>query len=749
MQGIFRKNLKKEKKHDRRLLHGVASMITILLVLMAACLIVLIYSKKIKDQFFQERSKNLLNVSSKISDMMNSIITDVWSCMDTIEYVVSDRENIKEDEMDKWLMQVQKYICIRRGEDNRDVLLLFDENSRYYMATDESYYTGNWHMLEHFTDLKGNDNIYATTLPYIGESENYIMLLRRIEEGALLSDSGIRIKYIAICINTNDFKDSFQVEGFDRQNFFYILSKDGHRLFRYEQGDSFIDVFNVFNVLEDCEILEGNTINQIEENLNKKQDSCCEFLYEGKRYYVSSTSLDFRDWFILMFVPTEVLASNYDSFLKTTFSFSTLIAILAVILFVSIISIFILSRLEGKMARQQKEANERLAEAALIASNANAAKTEFLSNMSHDIRTPINGIMGMVAIGLRQNDNPEKTVDCLNKINSASNHLLSLINDILDMSRIERGKIELTNSNMNIKNTVDECVSIIQGQIKKGGQDLIVSMEDVQHEELFGDDLHFRQILINILSNAVKFTPEGGKIWFRIREKEVQGAQAIFMFEIEDTGIGMKPEFIKDIFKPFCQEANTSRTNYEGTGLGMAITKNIVDLMGGSIRVDSKYHEGSIFTVELPFYINHIRNTQVIKSTASERIEGIKVLLVDDNELNLEVAKELLEEEGCIVTTAYNGKEAVELFSNNPFGSFDVIIMDIMMPIMDGYEATKSIRQLKSVDATNIPIIAMTANAFSDDVKKSYEVGMDAHISKPVDISTIMNTIHQILNKRR
>ena len=742
MSKIIRKSKQEQMIRDKNTFHAILAMISILLVILIIVFLSIVYSKQIQEQFYQERSKNLLNVSSKVGDMMNSMITDVWSSLDTMEFQTMKKKDISADGVENLMHAIHESVCIKRENSDRDILVLFNENNQYYMISEEGYYQGNWNNLSIFTELNTKDAIYSVTLPNVKETQNYIMLLRELDGGNATID-GKKIKYISICINTKDFKECFNVDGFEKQNFFYILSADGHRLFRYEQGDSFIDVFNIFNALENCETIHGSSIRMMRDNLREKKNDCSEFLYNGKKYYVSSTSLEFKDWFILMFVPTEILASNYDSFLKTTLLYATVIAVLLIVLFVSISTIFVLSSSDRKLMQQQKIANEKLAEAAKLANVANDAKTEFLSNMSHDIRTPINGIMGMTAIALKE-ENSQKTTDCLKKIQGASNHLMSLINDILDMSRIERGKIEISNTNMNIIRIVEECVSIVYGEMNDRNLEINVNVEEVIHSELFGDDLHFKQVLINILGNAVKFTPDCGKIWLRIKETGFDSIKADFQIEIEDTGIGMKEEYLKDIFKPFSQEASGSRTQYQGTGLGMAITKNIVELMGGSINVESVYQKGSKFTVLLPFLINSRYQDRNIKKE-EQNITGIHILLVDDNELNLEVAKELLEAEGARITTAWNGKEALDIYEREKEGTFDVIIMDIMMPVMDGLEAARNIRKLEKQEAKQIPIIAMTANAFREDIQKSLDAGMNEHISKPVDIETIMMVIRKVL----
>ena len=522
---ISEEELNNSSKHNSRNTHGTIAMASILIVIFMATFMIVLYTKQIKTQFFEERSKNLLNISSKVGDMMNSMITDVWSCLDTMEYQVKKKKDIAGEGLEEWMKTIHESVCIKRGNKDRDVLLFFDENSRYHMISEEGYHYGNWNNLSIFTELRTKDAIYSLTLPNVKESQNYIMLLREVSEAEAYI-AGERMKYVAICINTKDFQECFTVDGFEGQNFFYILSGDGHRLFRYEQGDSFIDVFNVFQALEDCETIQGSSIKQLKENLKEKKNDCLEFLYQGEKYYVSSTALEFKDWFILMFVPTDILAGNYDSFLKTTFVFSTIIAVLIIILVVSVFVILIFSATDRKLMRQQKIANERLEEAAALARVASAAKTEFLSNMSHDIRTPINGIMGMTAIALKEADNPQKTVDCLKKIQKASDHLMSLVNDILDMSRIERGKIEISNTNINIVKLIQECVSIIEGQMEDRDLQMNVEMDHIIHKELFGDDLHLKQIMINILANAVKFTKDGGRIWIRVREEEYNAVKA-------------------------------------------------------------------------------------------------------------------------------------------------------------------------------------------------------------------------------
>lgn len=387
------------------------------------------------------------------------------------------------------------------------------------------------------------------------------------------------------------------------------------------------------------------------------------------------------------------------------------------------------------IAEEREKARVEIEEALKKAEAASSAKTTFLSNMSHDIRTPINGIMGMVSIAKQEEMSP-KAANCIEKIDGASRHLLSLINDVLDMSRIESGKTVISFESLDIRTLIDNCSSIICGQLQNRDIEYIVEYDGIKNPYLLIDSLHLRQVLINILGNAVKFTPDGGKISFITTETESDGEYTELKFVISDNGCGMKPEFLDHIFEAFSQENGGSRAKYKGTGIGMAISKSLAELMGGTILVESELDVGSTFTVILPFKIDTVHEIKAPKTVVS--VKGTKVLLVEDNELNAEIAQSILEDEGIKVTLAENGRQAVETFESNPPGTFDIILMDIMMPEMNGYEATKAIRDLNREDAAAIPIFAMTANAFEEDKKAALEAGMNSHISKPIDFSVLL-----------
>lgn len=396
-----------------------------------------------------------------------------------------------------------------------------------------------------------------------------------------------------------------------------------------------------------------------------------------------------------------------------------------------------------------REENRLLKTDILKAENASKTKSAFLSHMSHDIRTPMNGIIGMTSIALKNFEDKERVFDCLKKIDSASKHLVSLINDILDMSRIESGRMVINHEPMDMQEVINSCAFIAESLLSDREVDFVRGFGIFKHPVLLGDELHLRQILINILGNAIKFTPDGGKIFFQVREISAEGGKAAYHFEIEDTGIGMKPDFMERIWDSFTQENSGNCSREKGTGLGMAITKKLVDLMGGTIKVESELGVGSKFVVKMAFDIGTGENRKVEATQEPEvSLDGMKVLLVEDIEMNMEIAKIMLEDVGIDVTTANNGQVAVNIFNNCPDGAFDAILMDVRMPVMDGLAATKIIRALPRLDAATVPIIAMTADAYAEDVRKTKESGMNAHLTKPIDQDELLQTLKKYYVKR-
>ena len=407
----------------------------------------------------------------------------------------------------------------------------------------------------------------------------------------------------------------------------------------------------------------------------------------------------------------------------------------------------ILSYREAKVSEAQTaRLNRELQEALEQANVASAAKSRFISSMSHDIRTPMNAIMGYTAIALTKEQKPD-VKDCLKKINNSANHLLTLINDVLEISRIESGKMTANPTRTNLSAMLDEVVDIAQGFIANRKLELKVNRAKVAIPDVLVDEIRVREVLINVLGNAVKYTKDGGTITFATEmRKGNTSSDIVVIFTIADTGIGMSKDFQAHMFDDFSQEKTDARTQYNGTGLGLAISKKYVDLLGGTIAVGSKKNIGTTFTIEIPMTLT---TTESLNSEepANSDISGLHILLVEDNELNAEIAQTFLEDAGAKTTVAHNGEQALEIFQNHAPKTFDAILMDIMMPVMDGLAATRAIRNLDRPDAKTIPIIAMTANAFAEDAEKCIAAGMNAHIAKPVEIETIKRVICKYVSK--
>lgn len=376
------------------------------------------------------------------------------------------------------------------------------------------------------------------------------------------------------------------------------------------------------------------------------------------------------------------------------------------------------------------------------------AKTNFLRRMSHDIRTPINGIRGIIEIADHNPDDLKLQKEYRDKIKTATGFLLDLVNSILDMSKLESGEIKLEHKPFNLHKLLQRNNEITIMQCKDCGINYHVKMNKNTHLDLIGSPLHLQQVLMNLASNAVKYNKKDGEIFVGAREVSCTEDTVEYEFLCQDTGIGMSEEFQKHLFEPFTQENTDARTKYAGTGLGMAITKELVDLQGGRIEVESKIGEGTKFLVYLTFEIDHSPKKEIeVEEKKEYSIAGLKILLVEDNDLNMEVAQYLLEEKGAVITKAWNGQEAIELFSVSDVGEYDVILMDIMMPVMGGWEATRQIRKLQREDAAAIPIIAMSANAFQDDIEHSKKAGMNGHVIKPLDMKELIKTIGEAVDK--
>ncbi len=378
---------------------------------------------------------------------------------------------------------------------------------------------------------------------------------------------------------------------------------------------------------------------------------------------------------------------------------------------------------------------------------ANSAKSEFLSHMSHDLRTPINGILGMLSIIEKSQDDPERQRDCRNKIRMSTEHLLSLVNDVLQISKMDSGRpAEETEESFAVRDILENSISLLTERAEERGIRLILEEADLQHGRVIGNPLHLQQILMNIIDNALKYNRPQGFVYVKVKETACRGDTADYQFVVEDTGIGIGEEFKEHIFEPFTQEHKSARTHYNGVGLGMSIVKQLVDQLKGRIELDSQVGRGSVFRITLPLRVDGALNVQPEEQAQNgqDHIAGMRVLLVEDNEINCEIIEFLLKDAGAEVVTANDGKVAVDAFSASGPGMFDCVLMDLMMPVMSGYEATRVIRGMDRPDAKSVPIIALSANAFDEDVAMAKDAGMNEHLAKPVDMGKMFEVMSRL-----
>ena len=480
--------------------------------------------------------------------------------------------------------------------------------------------------------------------------------------------------------------------------------------------------------------------NEVVQAMKKHTDSQHIFHLKNEGTGCYGIMLKQRDYYIYAYLPDAEVFHNLPLSVTSV-----------IFLYFLIFSLFLFWRYKANQEHQKQELekeekyNAELLIAAKKAEVANRAKTEFLQRMSHDIRTPINGICGMVDMAEHYADDVEKQSEYREKVKSVSHLLLEMLNDVLDMSKLESGEVMLEEIPLNLSSIFEEVLVVIEQMAAEQNIRIMWEEKEIIHRNLIGSPGYVKRILMNILSNAVKYNKENGNIYISCREiVSDQPEMTMIEFTCRDTGIGMTEAFQKQIFEPFAQEHAGSRTKFAGTGLGMPITKKLVEKMGGTIFFESKEGAGTTFVIRIPFKIDQDADEREEQEDVSGKsIKGLHILLVEDNDLNMEIAEFMLQNEGAAVSKAWNGQEAVEIFRNSVPGEFDVILMDIMMPVMNGYEATKMIRSMDREDAKVIPIIAMTANAFTEDRLRVKEAGMNEHIAKPIDMKLLVKVIHE------
>ena len=560
------------------------------------------------------------------------------------------------------------------------------------------------------------------------------------------------------------------VKSYNGNAYLFMLDNDGNITYTNQKEDKFFRNYFLLKHLKGDQAITEEEADSLQKKLDGREQGV-ELVESDKPYYLGYCPIENNNTMLICIVEKSVVDNVLRDYQKTIVFETILMAGFILLLFAGLF--YSISRrslaeqkaeyekrnneIQTQAMKEMEESNKKLkkakditTEALQTAENANKAKTDFLSNMSHDIRTPMNAIIGMTSLIRHDAGNKAKVIEYADKIDISSQHLLGIINDVLDMSKIEAGKTVFKYTDFSILDFITELNTIFHSQIDEKNQTLTIIKENIRHEWVNGDQVHLMQIFSNLVSNAVKYTQEGGKIQFLVEECETKSSvYAKYRFLVSDNGMGMSADFKKTIFDPFTRAESSVTNKIQGTGLGMAITKNLVEAMGGTIDVESELSQGSCFEVLIDLRIAEDRSVSSAEQAEKDEpagnvLKGMRFLCAEDNELNAEILMELLKIEGAECTICENGKRVLEAFEQSAPGDYDMILMDVQMPVMNGYEATKAIRRSSHELAKTIPIIAMTANAFSEDIQHSLAAGMNAHVSKPIEMKVLEKTIRSI-----
>ena len=561
-----------------------------------------------------------------------------------------------------------------------------------------------------------------------------------------------------------------KLKGYDGKAYLFMLDDDGNITYTNLSGDKYLRNYSLLKHLKGEQAITDEEADLLKKKFDNRESGVV-LLGKQNPYYLGYCPIESNNTILVCIVAKGVVDNVLRDYQKTVLRTTLLLAGFIFLLFAGLFYSISRLSLADQKAEYEKRNNELhlqtmkemevvnqklkkaknvATEALQTAENANKAKTDFLSNMSHDIRTPMNAIIGITSLIRHDAGNKAKVIEYADKIDISSQHLLGIINDVLDMSKIEAGKTVFKYSDFSILDLVQELDTIFHTQIYEKQQTLTIIKENIQHEWVNGDQVHLMQIFSNLLSNAVKYTQEGGEIQFFVEECETKSSvYAKYRFLVSDNGMGMSADFKDTIFDAFTRAESSLTNKIQGTGLGMAITKNLVEAMGGTIDVESELGQGSCFEVLLDLKIAEDRTVALAAQEETDEqdgniLQGMRFLCAEDNELNAEILMELLKIEGAKCTICENGKEILKAFEQSAPGDYDMILMDVQMPVMNGYEATKAIRRSSHELAKTIPIIAMTANAFSEDIQHSLAAGMTAHVSKPVEMKVLEKTIRSI-----
>ena len=748
----MKKYFLKAKEYRQYLVHGIFILSLITLLVLGGFYLRSFFMKQAE----QERSCQLEEMSNQLRVNLHYNLETHWNLVASIkDYVNAQSFSSKE--------QAQQGIKEAEGIFHTELygcrIMLLDAMGRGYTTDGE---VGIWDDLKYLADGAVKHTFVTDTSNVKG---TYLAFSHKLQS---TSDSkrGLRFTHMVLLKEISTIRKYYTTESYGGHAATYIINRNGTLAYYDAHNEDILGVRNVFKALREGTYTGSKDFATMRQQLNNYGIATASVLLKDNEYYYCLAKMAEYDMTIMLLVPAEYVAVSTMTMLQSALRIQVVFTVLLLgLVLLALISIVRAER-SSKMIKIEKETNQKLnklrvaAEDALkVAESASKAKSTFLSNMSHDIRTPMNAIIGFATLALDDIRDGKKVEDYLSKILSSSKHLLGLINDILDMSRIESGKVVLEEQETDLVTTLQELQSIMEGQAKERKLKLHVDYSNLRDRHVYCDKTRLNQVMFNLLANAVKFTSEGGSIWLTMSQLEPTYEvedRAIYEIRVKDTGIGMDKAFIKHIFEPFERERTSTVSKIQGTGLGMAITKNIVDMMGGTIEVESQKGVGTEFIIRLELRLqaeagaaNEEGAKQHSHAEGIAEFAGKRLLLAEDNELNREIACMLLSKYGFVIDTAENGQEAVDLVAASAPGYYDLVLMDIQMPVMDGHEATRKIRSLENKVLAKVPVVAMTANAFDEDRKAAKECGMNGFISKPINMQEVVQALRMCLQDRK
>ncbi|MFR3948699.1 MAG: ATP-binding protein [Ruminococcus sp.] len=714
-----------------------------------------LYQTYIRDIIYEERLNQMEEITHQMFQNLEDVIDSHW---DRVTEECNYLRDANIQTTDELCRHMKKKYELSAYADHKIMLVAVDSQGRYYT---EDGYIGLFRDLDYFEDKPEQISFVFDSMT---DNQSEMVFLQRLPEAIELQNGEEKttISYFGISQDMEQLNPYFSCDAYNGNNSVYVLDDNGFKLFNSNRVE-LIKGHNVFSVLQNMKYLHNSSFDKTKVELEEKGCSYSNAILDGTEYFYALKRLENAEWTLIFLVPAEYVATNTLKLVNFVMVFIVIFTVIVAVCVMLGIS-FVMRRNQQEAIRAERENNAKLEtvntelrqakqaaeEAFQVAQEANRSKSSFLANMSHDIRTPMNAIIGITSLIRHDAGDKGKVIEYADKIDTSSQHLLGIINEVLDMSKIEAGKTVFKYSDFSIPDFIQELDTIFRSQIYEKKQTLTITKENIRHEWVNGDQVHLMQIFSNLLSNAIKYTQEGGEIQLLAEECESNSSvYAKYRFLVCDNGMGMSADFKDTIFDAFTRAESSVTNKIQGTGLGMAITRNLVEAMGGTIDVESELGLGSCFEVLIDLKIAEDRTTALAAQEETDEqdgniLQGMRFLCAEDNELNAEILTELLKIEGAECTICENGEEILKAFEQSAPGDYDMILMDVQMPVMNGYEATKAIRRSSHELAKKIPIIAMTANAFSEDIQHSLAAGMNAHVSKPVEMKILEKTIRSI-----